>query len=78
MKINMIGRGFLVLFAGEESSLREGFFSQRSNLTTIASSERFKIASCLVMTTFLLESVVDSVVEGQPKRYSVQRVKMPK
>jgi hypothetical protein len=25
------------------SSLREGFFSKRSNLTTIASSERFKI-----------------------------------
>jgi len=28
----------------------EGFFSRRSNLTTIASSERFKIASCLAMT----------------------------
>ena len=35
------------------SSLREGFFSRRSNLTTIASSERFKIASCLAMTIFL-------------------------
>jgi hypothetical protein len=35
------------------SSLREGFFSRRSNLTTIASSERFKIASYLAMTIFL-------------------------
>ena len=38
---------------GGESSLREGFFSPRSNLTTIATSMRIKIASCLEMTTFL-------------------------
>jgi hypothetical protein len=33
------------------SSLREGFFSRRSNLTTIAISMRFRIASYLAMTT---------------------------
>jgi hypothetical protein len=45
------------------SSLREGFFSRRSNLTTIASSLRFRIASYLAMTTALLEPVNGSVVE---------------
>lgn len=37
-------------------SLREGFFCRRSNPTTIASSERFRIASFLAMTTLLLKS----------------------
>jgi len=43
--------------------LREGFFSRRSNLTTIATSARIKIASFLAMTAILLESVNGSVVE---------------
>ncbi|MDQ0967730.1 hypothetical protein QFZ20_003133 [Flavobacterium sp. W4I14] len=43
------------------SSLREGFFSRRSNLTTIATSVRIKIASCLAMTTFLGRSVNGSL-----------------
>jgi len=43
--MNISDRGFLALCAGEESSLRGGIFSRQSNLTTIASSERFKIAS---------------------------------
>ena len=45
-------RGFFAVIGCEESSLREGFFSRRSNLTTIATSVRFKIASFLAMTTF--------------------------
>ena len=56
--------GFYRIVSCEESSLREGFFSRRSNLTTIATSVRFKIASFLAMTTFLLKSVNGSVVEG--------------
>ncbi len=39
----------------EASSLREGFFSRRSNLTTIATSVRIRIASFLAMTILLLE-----------------------
>ncbi len=35
------------------SSLRGGFFSRGSNLTTTATSMSFKIASCLAMTDFL-------------------------
>jgi hypothetical protein len=54
------------------ASLREGFFSRRSNLTTIATSMRFRIASYLAsdsyrMTTALLEPVNGSVVEGSIK-----------
>jgi len=36
---------FFVVIGCEESSLREGFFSRRSNLTTIATCEPIKIAS---------------------------------
>jgi len=50
-----------LLYSGEESSLREGFFSRRSNLTTIANSVRFKIASCLIMTTVPMDSVYGSL-----------------
>ena len=57
----MNGQRVLLLCSGEESSLREGFFSRRSNLTTIANSVRFKIASCLAMTTFLIRTVIDSL-----------------
>ena len=42
----------------------EGFFSRRSNLTTIAISVRIKIASFLAMTAFLLESVDGSLSKG--------------
>jgi len=45
--------------------MREGFFSRRSNLTTIATSVRIKIASFLAMTTFLHESVNDSLSKGR-------------
>ena len=43
--------------------MREGFISRRSNLTTIATSARIKIASFLAMTAFLLESVNGTVLE---------------
>jgi hypothetical protein len=50
------------------ASLREGFFSRRSNLTTIATSMRFRIASYLAsdsyrMTTALLELVNGSLLK---------------
>jgi hypothetical protein len=55
------------------ASLRESFFSRRSNLTTIATSMRFRIASYLAsdsyrMTTALPEPVNGSVVEGSRSR----------
>jgi hypothetical protein len=37
---------------------------RRSNLTTIAISERIKIASCLGMTILLLGCAIDRVVGG--------------
>jgi hypothetical protein len=45
--------------------MREGFFSRQSNPTTIATSVRFKIASCLAMTTLRLEPVNGNVVVRQ-------------
>jgi len=47
-------------FECERLSLREGFLIQRSNLTTIANSERIKIASYLAMTTLFIEIRKDS------------------
>ena len=54
----------------EESSLREGFFSRRSNLTTIAISLRFKIPAYAGMTTLLLGAINCSVVEGYLEQIS--------
>ncbi len=63
LKIKIDDRSFFFAVVGcEESSLREGSFSRRSNLTTIATSVRIKIASFLAMTTILLESVNGSGV----------------
>jgi hypothetical protein len=53
----------LRLSSSDSYRMREGFFSRQSNLTTIATSVRIKIASCLAMTTFLWRSVNGSGVE---------------
>jgi len=51
----MIDREVSWLLNGRKtSSLRGGFFSRGSNLTTIAKSVRFKIASCLALTDFFI------------------------
>ena len=47
------------------SSLREGFFSRRSNLNAGASIGRCKIASCLAMTIFLIWSFANAYKAGQ-------------
>gem|GEM_PF-6733084 len=54
----------------EESSLREGFFSRRSNLKTLAISLRFNIPAYAGMTTILLGSVNGNVVEGSFEQIS--------
>ncbi len=48
------------MISRQKSSLREGFFSRRSNLTTMGYSDRCKIASYLAMTSiFLCPSMVE-------------------
>jgi len=51
------------------SSLREGFFSRRSNLKAIATSESFKIPACAGMTIILLKSAASRGIIISQKSY---------
>jgi hypothetical protein len=55
-----------------ESSLREGFFSRRSNLTTIATSVRIKAPACAGSDSYRMTTDFKTNLISQKKRPAIR------